>query len=193
MSHPDVAQSEALDRLFAATVADHKPSSIVILGCATGNGFRHIDPAVTERVIGVDINPEYLDILKSRYKKIIPGLVPLQVDVTSENFRIDPVSLVFAGLIFEYVDPSVAVRRIVKNLKNRGILAAVLQLPSEFSGPVTNTKYKSLELLNPLMQLVNPDQFTEICTRENLTEVKREIIPLKQGKSFFAGYYQKCS
>jgi hypothetical protein len=29
----------------------------VVLGCATGNGFEHIDPLVTRRVVEIDINP----------------------------------------------------------------------------------------------------------------------------------------
>lgn len=66
MSSPAVAQLQALNELFAAVLASLRPKSLVVFGCAAGNGFEHIDPCVTERVVGVDINPAYLQALKER-------------------------------------------------------------------------------------------------------------------------------
>ena len=34
-----------------------QPKRVLALGCATGNGFEKVDPAVTKHLMGVDLNP----------------------------------------------------------------------------------------------------------------------------------------
>ena len=60
MGSPAVAQLQPLSELFAGVLASSRPKSLAVFGCAAGNGFEHIDPSITERVVGVDINPAYL-------------------------------------------------------------------------------------------------------------------------------------
>lgn len=71
------------------------------------------------------------------------------------------------------------------------ILLAVLQLPSSESSPVTATRYKSLERLAPIMNLVSPSKFSDMCSRLGLQQIKTDTIPLKKGKAFFIGFYGK--
>jgi hypothetical protein len=141
--------------------------------------------------VGIDINSDYLKILKSKFGHKIPGLELIEADVTAEGFRIDPVSMVFTGLLFEYVDVSIALPNIARCLVPGGILSAVLQLPSTESAPVTATNYKSLELLSPIMNLVAPTEFSTRCGSVGLKKIKTDTIPLKKGKAFFVGFYRK--
>jgi len=191
MALPEVAQSQALSKLMALALAEYTPTSLAVIGCTTGNGFEHIDTMYTQRVVGVDINPTYLGILKSRFAGMISNLELFEADVTAQDFLINPVAMVFAGLVFEYVDVSSALRNIARCLAPGAILIAVLQLPSTESSPVTATRYKSLELLEPIMNLVSPSRFSDICGRVGIQQIKTDTVPLKKGKSFFVGFYRK--
>lgn len=191
MALPEVAQAKVLSNLMASALTEYTPMSLAVIGCTTGNGFEHINTARTRRVVGIDINPDYLKILKTRFDSRIPHLELIKADITASDFWTDPVSMVFAGLVFEYVDVLCALRSIFRCLAARGIFLAVLQKTSAESTPVTATRYKSLELLSPIMNLVSPMEFSNICGRVGFQEIKTDTISLKKGKSFFVGYYRK--
>ena len=191
MASPEVDQLRALNQLFNTVLEEFRPESLAVPGCTTGNGFEHIDPAVTRRVVGIDINPSYLGVARTRFLSSHPMLELLEKDFTSETFAIDPVSLVFAALVFEYVSVREAVRNISRSLTPGGVLVAALQLPSLTSTPVTKTRFKSLEALGPIMNLVSPQEFSLACFHNGLREVRQTRIPLKQGKEFWVGFYRK--
>jgi SAM-dependent methyltransferase len=161
------------------------------MGCTTGNGFEHIDPSHTRRAIGVDINTGYLTFLKKRFAERLPCLELVEGDVASADFQVGPVSMVFAGLIFEYVEVMDTVNSIYRSMVPGGILLSVLQLPSPDSSPVTDTRFKSLAMLAPIMNLVSPSEFSGICNSAGLKLLNSDTIPLKKGKAFFVGIYQK--
>jgi tRNA (adenine37-N6)-methyltransferase len=193
MASPDVGQLQVLNDLFGSAVRQFKPRSLAVLGCSTGNGFEHISPAVTERVVGVDINPSYLAILKQRFSRRLPNISLMEHDFTSASFRMEPVCMIFAALVFEYVDTDHALHNIGKHLLPGGTLIAALQLPSRESAPVTPTQYTSLEALASIMKLVDVNAFSRTCSHEGLLQVRTRKIPLKHGKVLFVGYYEKES
>ena len=191
MALPEVAQAQALSRLMASSLLEFSPVSLAVVGCATGNGFEHIDPVSTRRVVGIDINPAYLRILEARYSAKIPCLELIEADISAPGFQIEPVSMVFAGLVFEYVNVPCALRNIADCLAVGGSLIAVLQQPSPESAPVTVTRYKSLERLAPIMNLVPPMEFIGMCRSLGLREVMTDTMPLKKGKTFFVAFCRK--
>jgi SAM-dependent methyltransferase len=191
MALPEVAQAQALSKLMASALKEYAPASLVVIGCTTGNGLEHVDPAHTRRVVGVDINAAYLAVLEARFAGKVPCLELIEADITAPDFGFDPVSMAFAALVFEYVDVAAALRNIARCLTPGAILVAVLQLPSPESAPVTSTRYKSLELLAPIMKLVSPSAFSDMCKRLGLQQIKTDSIPLKKGKAFFVGFYRR--
>jgi SAM-dependent methyltransferase len=193
MALPEVAQAQALSSLMATALAEYSPASLAVVGCTAGNGFEHIDTGRTRRVVGIDINPDYLRILEARFGGKIPGLELIEADIAAQGFRIDPVSMVFAGLVFEYVDVLCALRNIAGCLGVGGYFVSVLQQPSAESAPVTVTSYKSLELLAPIMNLVPPMEFSGMCNSLGFRMIRTDTLPLKKGKAFFVGFYRKES
>jgi ubiquinone/menaquinone biosynthesis C-methylase UbiE len=191
MALPEVAQAQALGNLMASVLKEFTPASLAVIGCSTGNGFEHIDDAHTQRVVGVDINAAYLSILKTRFAGKIPHLELIEADISDPGFQIAPVSMVLAALVFEYVNVAVALANIVRCLAPGAVLVTVLQLASTESAPVTATRYQSLELLAPIMNLVSPSGFSCICNEMGLQQIKTDSIPLKKGKAFFVGFYRK--
>jgi SAM-dependent methyltransferase len=156
MGSDSVRQLAFLNSIFRQVIDLHRPRSLLILGCATGNGLEHVDPAVTKRVVGIDINEEYLERAESRYRKALPQLELCCRDLFECRFGPDSFDLVFGGLFFEYVDPHKAIPRVSEWLSAKGVLAAVLQLPSRTKTKVTKTAYPSLRLLDPIMKLLDP-------------------------------------
>ncbi len=192
MASPEVGQLQVLNQLFKVVLEEHRPESLAVLGCSTGNGFEHIDPSTTRRVVGIDINPSYLGVARKRFLGSLPMLELLEEDFTSATFDIHPVSLVFAALVFEYVGIGEAVRSISRSLTPGGVLVAALQLPSLTSTPVTKTRFKSLEALVPIMNLVSPEEFSLVCFETGLRAVRQTRLPLEQGKELWVGFYEKA-
>src|SRR5579872_7410889 len=70
MSSAPVRQLDALADLFGEALRICQPQSVAVLGVAGGNGLDRVDPAVTRRVVGIDIHPEYLDAVRQRHSAI---------------------------------------------------------------------------------------------------------------------------
>ena len=163
-----------------------------MLGCATGNGLEHVKREFTHRVTAGDINPEYLEVLRQRYGNSVPGLEVVQDDLESCELEKQAYSLIFAGLVFEYLEPLVLLQRIVTWLQVDGILVTVLQLPAQ-RARVTETPYTSLKSLNSIMSLIDPKQFKIIAADVGLTAIEERFSTLGTGKTFYIGTYRKST
>jgi hypothetical protein len=98
--------------------------------------------------------------------------------------NLQPVELVYAALIFEYVDVAVALRSISKLCEPNGLLAVVLQLPKQGSDAVTNSPFLSLKELSTIMNLVPPDEFRASAEAANFVCQTQKTITLQSGKQF---------
>lgn len=191
MASPEVGQLQVLNDLCAQFLAEFSPASLAVFGCATGNGFEHIDPAITKRVVGVDINAAFLRLLETRYAAGLPSLGLIEADFSSPSFEMRPVSAIMAALVYEFVDLDRALRKTRASLIPGGTLMVVLQLANSGARKVTPTAYTRLAPLASVMTPIDPDEFTAACERENLLPIRGETIPLRQGKSFFVGLYRR--
>lgn len=79
-----IQQSGALSDLFAEAIGFCRPFSIAVLGIAGGNGLDRIDSSVTTRVVGLDLNPLYLEAVRQRYSNL-PGLELHCVDLSDQH------------------------------------------------------------------------------------------------------------
>src|SRR5437016_14496355 len=70
MGSVEVQQLGVLSDLFAEAIGCCHPFSIAVLGIAGGNGLDHIDGSITARVVGLDLNPLYLDAVRQRYSSL---------------------------------------------------------------------------------------------------------------------------
>jgi SAM-dependent methyltransferase len=191
MASPGVAQLQLLSGLFADLLQELAPRDLAVLGCATGNGFEHIDPAMTRRIVGVDLNPSYLRIASERFARRLPGLELIEADLTSATLDAGAFDHVHCALVLEYVNPSLVVPRIAAALRNGATLSVVLQLPSIGRGTVSPSPYASLRRLVPIMRLVDPDTLTQLGSLHGLFMEHEEEQTLSAGKSFWIGRYRK--
>jgi SAM-dependent methyltransferase len=191
MGSSEVGQSPVLNQIFADTLAEFSPQHLLIIGCAAGNGFEHVDPNLIRRIVGVDINPDYLETLKERYGARIPNLELVCSDLIRCSFERGSFDLIHAALIFEYLRPGDVLPKLVRWLKPGGVLAVVLQRPSQTSKEVSETPYTSLKALESIMRLVDPAVLRNLANKSGLQEVRSREVELKLGKKFCVAYYQK--
>ena len=145
MALPSVGQASMLAEQLAKLIAQHAPRSVAVIGCAGGNGLDRLESTCVERVVAVDINPDYLAACKTRYANRLANLDLRCADVESDRLRFEPVELIYAALIFEYVDPAATLATLKRNLRPGGKLAAIVQLANPQQHAITPSEYRSLE------------------------------------------------
>jgi ubiquinone/menaquinone biosynthesis C-methylase UbiE len=184
MALPQVAQAQLLADVFEGMLKEYRPQSLAVLGCAGGNGFERISIATTTRVVGVDINPTYVETLRARFQERIPNLELIVGDIQREAVRFPPVAFVFAALVLEYVDVKIVLERVRSLLTAGGILGAVVQLPSSASSPVTPSPFSSIQALAPFMRLVRPEQLKDLAETTGYQEIASSRAESLGGKQF---------
>jgi SAM-dependent methyltransferase len=193
MSSPEVAQYQVLNGLLRDTLASVRPGNVLVLGCSIGNGFEHVDPSVTSRIVGIDINPSYLQRLVERFPR--PGFV-LHLrcaDLTAYAFEPEAFDLVHAALVFEYLEWSLMLPRVAETLQPGGVLSVVLQLPSQASPAVTPTGFTSLRGLESVFRFVEPDVLVSAAAALALQLESRRTERLKSGKEFEVLRFRKSA
>ena len=190
MDAAGVDQLGPLRAIFADVYQTVRPSRIAVLGCGTGNGLDVIDPAVTKRLVGVDLNATYLDLARQRH----PGLTAIAewscAPVESCALDAATFDLIHAALLFEYVDTTALMPRIARWLAPQGTLSVVLQLPSD-EAQISETAFASLRALTGLMRLVPPDELRDCATSAGLVARSERPVPLARGKSFWAATFAR--
>lgn len=184
MSLPNVGQSELLSQVFGSALDQFQPRSVALLGCAGGNGLEQLEGRTLERVVVVDINPRFVEALRARWSPRVPALEPLVCDVEHDESSIAPVDLVFAGLLFEYVNVPVGLRRLRTLLEAGGVLVTVLQLPSGNVPEVTPSPYTSLKTLSSIMRLIDPAQLCNAAATHGLRLIEQKTLHSRGGKQF---------
>ena len=184
---PDgVDQLAPLSSAFQEAYLAAQPDRVLVLGCSTGNGLEHVNPAVTQRIVGVDVNLQYLGIARQRYFHLGPRLELFCSD--AEKFRSPPATfdLVHAALLFEYLMPEPLVRRISEWLAPGGTCSVVLQLPGG-DGPAAPTR--TMQIIEKAMKLVPPDELTRLFDHYGMPRRRASTVPLRFGKSFWVGVF----
>jgi SAM-dependent methyltransferase len=178
----EIWQAKALEFIFSQAYARFLPKSLAVLGCGTGCGLSCVDPASTERFVGVDLNRTYLQLARKRNPRLEPVAEWKCAHVESLSFPARTFDMVHAALLFEYIEWHPAVAKIARWLKKDGVFSVVLQLRR--GRMITPTRYKTIPLLGPVHRLVPPRQFFAYTRRTGLNPVYTREVPLPGGKGF---------
>jgi SAM-dependent methyltransferase len=191
MNSPAVEQLSLLSREFGLALSDADASNVAIFGCATGNGFEHIDPSLTRRLTAVDVNPEYCSLVEKRFGDRIPGLEVLCGDIHLLPLDKGAYSFIHAGLLLEYVAVEMIIGKAAGSLIDGGHFHTVLQLPDKNHSRVTRTSYVSLKKLSGFMHLTDPGKIDTIAANCGLHKIWCETKRSTTGKSFRSSMYRK--
>jgi SAM-dependent methyltransferase len=191
MASSSVDQASLLADVFSAALQRFRPQSIAVIGCAGGNGFDRIDPRTTTRVIGMDINSEYLDATARRHSGDFKELVLHNADIGGDELHLEPVDLCYAALILEYVDVAMALRNLLSLCREAGHLVAVLQLPSSSLPTITPTALRAIMQLASTMKLVDPLALVEVARGIGFALLESTRATSSTGKQFEIHVYQR--
>jgi predicted TPR repeat methyltransferase len=182
MALPQVGQAQLLADLFATELRARSPSSVAVLGCAGGNGFEHASAAL--RVVGVDVNADYIAAARARFASRLPRLELHVADLEWAQLDLEPVDLVFAALVLEYVELESVLERICGWLAPRGTLTTVLQLPGAEAPEITPSPFTSLARLAPRLRLVSPERLVRLAAGSGLRASDTRTATATGGKRF---------
>ena len=191
MALPSVAQSVLMSDQLDYVVRTYSPRSVAILGCAGGNGFDRLIGTGVNRLVGIDLNPEYIDAARRRYAGII-GMLELHIaDIQTSTSLFEPVELIYAALVLEYVDLALTLDALRCHCKPNGILAVLFQLPHATMAEVSPSPYSSLQLLAPNMRLVAPQELQRQATRAGFVLEQSRTISSPGGKHFCVAEFRQ--
>jgi hypothetical protein len=187
-----VQQLDALSDLFVEAVALRTPPSIAILGIAGGNGLDRIDSKAINRIVGIDINQDYLDAVKRRYPNL-PHLEFHRADLAQDVLAIAPVQLVHAALVFEHAGTAQCLDNAVSLVAPNGALSVVLQLPSKTETNVGSSGYSSLQRLSADFSLIDPIWLRDALAKRKFTLVYETRRAVPAGKELWMGVFDQNS
>lgn len=184
MALPSVGQASMLAEQLAKLIAQHAPRSVAVIGCAGGNGLDRLESTCVERVVAVDINPDYLAACRTRYANRLANLDLRCANVESDRLRFEPVELIYAALILEYVDPAATLAALQRNLRPGGKLAAIVQLANPQQHAITPSEYRSLNALAGAFKPVLPADLRGYASAAGFEFVDSNRVELPTGKLF---------
>ena len=189
MSSDTVRQLEPLAELFGRALEVCKPKSVAILGVAGGNGLERIDYNVT-RIVGIDINPEYLKTVRERHGTL-PGLELYCEDLAAQCPGVGAVELVHAALIFEHTGLLRCLGNALSLVLARGKFSVVLQLPSVAEKDVTPTGFATMQSLGTGFALIEVAEFRRAMKDAQFDLIHEERRELPGGKALWMGIFSR--
>lgn len=139
MSLESVKQLQAMNSIMKKQFGDYPVRTAMVLGIAGGNGLEHVSPDKFEKVYGVDINEEYLKIVKERYKDLAGILECLHIDLITECGKLPHSELVIANLLIEYIGYK-AFQKAVKRIDPKYV-SCVIQINTGDAQWVSDSPY----------------------------------------------------
>lgn len=184
MALPDVGQAAALASELADLVRWSRPASLALLGCAGGNGLDHVDPAVTRRVVALDINPDFLEAASRRFAGRFDEFQTTRCDIAAAGSApFEPVDAIFAGLVLEYVPLVPALRFVRSGLETDGVFVCVIQQESASSPRVSTSPYSdSLSVLSEHIRTLKPEQVIDAAVICGLRFIRSRSLAMPNGK-----------
>jgi len=85
MALPEIGQAQMLAGKLEFAVRRYSPKSIAIVGCAGGNGLDRLVGSGIERIVGIDINPAYVEMVSRRFRLLAPAMRLLGVDDVKQH------------------------------------------------------------------------------------------------------------
>jgi SAM-dependent methyltransferase len=143
MSLPGIEQAQLLADELESAARLFGPKSVAVIGCAGGNGFGRLAETGVQRVVGIDVNPVYIDACRRRYSERLPGLELVVADIQRPIVDCRPVDLVYAALIFEYVECGPTFQSLRSLCNPIGKLVVVAQAAGQDQTNVSPSPYKT--------------------------------------------------
>lgn len=176
---PGVGQAAAIRAILSGALRRYRPTSLLCLGCAGGNG---LEQAAGLRVVGLDLNPDYIEVARRRFPCAAFHVCDLNEDLPD----FEPVEMAFGALVFEYLaKPGGVLLRLAGRISAGGRLIVPLLQAADGVPAVLPSPY--LEALKPLgaeYRMLAPDDFSAQAAPAGFVLESASELPLPRGKRF---------
>ena len=190
MQSDAVGQAAVLSEMFGAVLEMRKPASVAMLGVAGGNGLERIDEKQTKRVVGIDLNPEYIATVRERFAQMT-GLDLYTADLAEETLTLTPVELVHSALVFEHAGLGKCLENALGLMASEGALSVVVQLPSTESQFVGSSGIASMNRISSHFRLVDPSALTQMLAGRGLQLIHENTRAVPAGKRLWLGMFAR--
>ena len=182
MSLAGIEQLQTLNALMKQRLERYQPRSVMIWGVAGGNGLEHIDPQTTDRVVGVDVNQDYLDACKQRHAHLGDKLATVRADLTKPCLELGTAELLIADLFIEYIGIPAFVARVKECAPKT--LCCVIQKNVSVAFVSASPYMQALSGIGALHRDIDEAELVSALAQIGYTVARREEVPLKNGKMF---------
>lgn len=189
MKDDSVMQLQELSNLMKRKLNEYRPESILVLGCAGGNGFENIDDSITKKVIGIDINNKYLEICRNKFDSKSFDLELICCDIDKTKLQIAKVDYISCALFLEYVDWRKAVEQIKTIMNTNSVFNIVIQRNNN-NKFVSKTGIESLNALSSVSETVAEEELENYMSNSKMKLIKKDYIDLPNGKEFIIFDYK---
>jgi hypothetical protein len=190
MQSDAVGQASVLSAIFAEVLELRRPASVAVLGIAGGNGLERIDQSLTTRVVGVDLNPQYITTVRERFAHIA-WLELYAADLAKDTLAVAPVELVHSALVFEHAGLGLCLENALGMMAPKGALSVVVQLPSTESQFVGSSGVTSMSKISSHFKLVDPTALTSTLAKHGLQLIHENTRAVPAGKQLWLGVFAR--
>lgn len=183
MRQSNVLQLQTLDSIMREQFHDYPVKSVAIMGIAGGNGLGHLsDIPDIERIIGIDINKEYLEVSQSRYPGLSGRYSTLLADLRDPCVELPHVDMVVANLFVEYVGCNVFADAAYR--MSPRYVSCVIQIdPTE--NFISETPYSAkLSVLDSVHSSVDSEELISAMRSHGYEKKSASMTDLPNGKLF---------
>lgn len=178
-----------LSAVFREAYLAARPARVLLVGCATGNGLEHVDPSITARAVGLDVNLQYLGIARQRFFDLGPRLELFCADAIAWPSPPGSFDLIHAGLVLEHLHPEPLVRRIAGWLADGGTCSVALQLAG---GEPVAPPSDALRAVERTRRLVPPEELVRLMEHYGIPLGRERIVPAGRGHRLWAGVFGRA-
>ncbi|MBR6331898.1 MAG: hypothetical protein IKR78_02065 [Dehalococcoidales bacterium] len=181
MSLDSVRQLQALDSIMKMQFDAYPVSTAIVLGVAGGNGLDHISREKYQTVYGVDINEDYLSVVREHFVGLSGILECLRIDLTTESEKLPHAELVIADLLIEYIGYDAFCKTI--KIVDPSHVSCVIQYDADKTDWVSESPYlHSFDRLNEIHHQIEVSTLSKAMEKIGYFKILRKDDKLPNGK-----------
>ena len=193
MGHPEVGQSAVLsemtgEQLRAAAAMIDNPRVIAILGVTDGNGVEHAADIQFEKLIGVDVNDDFLHACRAKFPSQGGRYAFRNVDLVSDKARavaaLGEANIFILNLVIEHIGLSVTTDLFSSLPQKKRFVSCVIQENRDGSVASKSGHEHAFSEIVPLVREVSPVSLIEAMEGIGYALVNTCDRTLANGKIF---------
>ena len=182
MSLDSVQQLQAMNSIMRDQFEAYPVDTAMVLGVAGGNGLEHVRRDKYRTVYGVDINSDYLKVVKERYSNLDGVLECLQTDLINEYDKLPDSQLVIANLLVEYIGYKAFMKAMMR--VRPLYISCVIQINTDEAAWVSDSPYlHAFDRLDEVHCQMEEQALTDAMEKTGYRKILVQSNPMPNGKA----------